>query len=84
MLHIHKGMSLREAIRIAQALGVEVSIPHGTGEIRFRFHVLKKSVRVNARRPDVSRKLVGYLRLVAAITAAPSSAPRSGPAGAAA
>lgn len=77
MVHIHRGMSLREAIRVSQILGVEVCAPVRTGELRFRHHRLRQSVRVNGRRTDVPRTLVSFLRLIATAGLAADAADES-------
>ena len=62
---IHQGMSLREAIQLAYMIGIEVRWPKATGEVLF-VHAAGRA-RVNSRRHDASKELVGLLRKVAAM-----------------
>jgi len=55
--------TLRQACRIARALGVEVRQPRRTGELLF-VHPVGGRVRHNARRKDASRALMLLLRKV--------------------
>lgn len=57
-----RGMSLRQALAQARNLGCEVYWPRRTGEVVVRHRLLEHAVRVNARRHDASRELVGLLR----------------------
>jgi hypothetical protein len=53
--------SLRDALRRAQALGGQVCLPRGTGEVKVRFPGLG-TVTHNNRRKDASRALCVLLR----------------------
>lgn len=54
------GMSLRNALKEAQRLGVSVEQKRGTGELMFRFPGMRP-VAVNQRRKDASRALTHLL-----------------------
>lgn len=60
---IRNGISLREALRWARALGAEVRHVSGTGEWLIRHQ--SRSVRHNARRKVASREFVCLLRRIA-------------------
>ena len=60
--NIHRGMSLREALAAALALGCVVEEVRRTGELRVRHPSRAKTVKVNGRRKDVGRALVVFLR----------------------
>lgn len=57
---IPNGMSLRDAKKLAERLGVEITHVRRTGEMRFRACGL--TVTHNNRRKDASRALVSLLR----------------------
>ena len=71
MTRIHQGMSLREAIQLAYAMGIDVRWPKATGEVLF-VHVAGRA-RVNNRRHDASKELVSLLRKVATMSYKPGA-----------
>ena len=56
-----RGMSLRDAKKLARRLGAGIEKIHATGEVRFRFGH-GGTVVVNNRKKDASCKLVTELR----------------------
>ena len=67
---IHNGMNLRDAVALAQRLGLVVERVGTTGEIRaYDPRVPRRpgsGVRMNGRRKDATRPLVALLRRAAA------------------
>lgn len=59
---IPNGLHLREAVKLAQQLGLRVRIARGTGDYIFSWP--GGSMRHNCRRKDCSRALVNLLRRV--------------------
>lgn len=58
----HRGMNLRDAIRLADDLGVENDMKHGTGERVFRYRPLNLVCIQDVRRKDANRALTVLLR----------------------
>lgn len=63
---IHKNMRMREAIRVAEALGATVEL-NGSGEIRFAFPTPNGQRRFNCHhnRHDTPQVLISYMRKLA-------------------
>jgi hypothetical protein len=55
------GINLNKSIQIARALGIRVTSVRRTGEIRFSFPGLERSVRVNGRRKDAPLALIKFI-----------------------
>lgn len=58
---VSSGMGLRQALRIADRLGYFVRWPRRTGEVVVQRPGDLKRVRINARRKDAPRCLIGLL-----------------------
>jgi hypothetical protein len=58
---IHAGMNLREALDDARRMGCEVSRVYRTGELLVTHPSWPRRVRVNSRRLDAPRHLIGLL-----------------------
>jgi hypothetical protein len=57
----HKGMTLKDALRMARSLGASIDYPHATGEVRVTFSDGSR-VRINHRRKDASARLTCKMR----------------------
>jgi hypothetical protein len=57
----HKGMRLKDALRMARSLGASIDYPHATGEVRVTFSDGSR-VRINHRRKDASARLTCKMR----------------------
>lgn len=60
-MHVFSGMSLRDALKVASHSGCRVKNVRRTGEIAVSHPGFLRRVRVNARKKDASRKLIGFL-----------------------
>lgn len=61
MCKLHKNMTLREAVKYAEKLGIEVAPKHRTGELKFVRKDGVKYVR-NRRQKDAGRGLISFLQ----------------------
>lgn len=64
-MNIHKNMSLREALRAAQELGLVVTYPSGTDEVRIYDEVGVPIVTMTVTRKDAGQRLTSRLRRIA-------------------
>lgn len=60
--HVHPGMALREALRLAYLLGCSVSPAKGTDEIKIRLPEGGPIFRINVTKRDAGKTLLGFLR----------------------
>ena len=66
ILAVSTGIDLTKALHIARGLGCQVAFVRRTGEIRVTHPLMAKSCKVNGRRKDCPRHLVGWLRTLSA------------------
>jgi hypothetical protein len=59
-----RNLSLREAVRLWEALGGTALMVRRTGELRFTHPAVRRSILHNARRKDASQRLVSAVRFV--------------------
>jgi hypothetical protein len=60
--HVHPGMTLRDALRIAYLLGCSVSPVKGTDDIKIRLPDGGPTFRTNVTKRDAGKSLLGFLR----------------------
>lgn len=64
-LETHRGMNLRDAVRLGQKLGCRVEkTRRNGGEWMFRHPAADRPMKVNARRKDAPRSLIVFLKRV--------------------
>jgi hypothetical protein len=59
---IHKNLSLRDALRIAEKLGCTITYPRRHGEVRVWHPSCVNALNINNRRKDAAQRLVSLLR----------------------
>lgn len=62
--YISCGVNLDQCISAARELGIEVTAVRRTGEIRFAYPGMNRSVRINSRRKDAPLAVVKFVNEV--------------------